>query len=141
MTDDDLLALLDAHLGEALASGGFSPFQGGWDGATSFAGTDEFCRAFPWLPQAKPDEFLRGFTTDVVLEFDQTTGLLARAYLEGKTLASTLYAVGEGALSSELKESLGKPLEASLEVLARALCAVFSEPESRITSEPFVDPA
>lgn len=141
MTDDDLLALLDARLGEVLSPAGFSPFQGGWESATSFASTDEFCQAFGWLPQAKPDEFLRGFSTDIVLEFDQMTGLLARAYLEGKTVASTLYAVGEGALSSELKAAFGQPLDESLEVLARALGALFVEPESRLTSEPFVEPA
>lgn len=141
MTDDDLLALLDAHLGEALAPAGFSTAQGGWDGVTFFAPQDEFVRSFPWLPQAQREGWLRGASIDLTLEFDQVTGLLARVYLEEKTVASTLYALREGALSSELKESFPQPLEVSLEVLGRGLAALLTEPESRITSEPFLDPA
>ena len=141
MTDDDLLALLDAHLGEALGRAGFSAAQGGWDGVTFFSDAEEFCRTFPWLPQAHPEDWMRGVTTDVVLEFDQTTGLLGRAYLEGKTLASTLYGVKQGALSADLKAAFALPLDESLPVLARALEAVFTAPEDSITSEPFVDPA
>ena len=141
MTDDDLLALLDAHLGGVLGRAGFSSAQGGWDGVTFFTDTEDFCRAFGWLPQAHPEEWMRGASTDVVLEFDQTTGLLSRAYLEGKTLTSTLYAVKQGALSAELKAAFALPLDDALPVLARALAAVFTAPEDAITSEPFVDPA
>lgn len=145
VTDDDLLALLDAHLGGVLTAAGFSPFQGGWDGAVSYADTDVFCRAYPWLPQAdsqaNPEGWVRGATTDVVVEFDQTTGLLARAYLEGKTLASTLYGLRQGGLSAEVKAAFGKPLDEALPVLRDALVAVFTEPDEVLTSEPFVDPA
>ncbi|MFC6153895.1 hypothetical protein [Nocardioides yefusunii] len=141
MNDDDLLALLDTTLGDVLSAAGFSPAQGGWDGVTFFCDADAFCRAFTWLPQAKPEGWMRGATIDVVLEFDQTTGLLARAYLEGKTLASTLYGLRQGGLSADLKSAFGKPLDEALPVLRDALVAVFTEPEESLTSEPFVAPA
>lgn len=141
MTDEDLLALLDAHLGEVLSAAGFSSAQGGWDGVTFFADTDAFCRAYPWLPQANPEGWMRGATTDVVIEFDQTTGLLGRVYLEGKTLASTLYGLRQGELSVEVKAAFALPLDEALPTLASALVAVFTEPVDAITSEPFIDPA
>lgn len=141
MTDDDLCALLDRHLGPVLSPAGFSGAQGGWTGVTFCAPQEAFAARHPWLPQAHPEEWQRGASTDLTLEFDQTTGHLARVYLEEKTLASTLYGMREGALSAEVKTAYASPLTESLLVLARALAAVLTAPEDQLTSEPFVDPA
>lgn len=141
MTDDDLLALLDTHLGEVLGDAGFSSAQGGWDGVTFLAASEDFARSFPWVPQATPQEWMRGVSTDLTIELDQRTGLLHRVHLEDRSLAATLYALGHGALSAELKTAYARPLAEALPVLARALETVFTEPATVVTSEPFVDPA
>ncbi|GGD13121.1 hypothetical protein [Nocardioides daphniae] len=128
MTDDDLLALLDSTLGPVLTPAGFDRAQGDWSQAVFCAPQDAFIAAHPWLPQARPEEWQRGHSTDLTIEFDQTTGLLARVDLEGRSLPSTLYAVGEGALSAELKASYARPLTESLAVVVQALEAVFRPP-------------
>ncbi|QCX28816.1 hypothetical protein [Nocardioides jishulii] len=129
MTDDDLLALLDATLGETLTPAGFSAAQGGWDGVTFFAPQRAFGEQFPWLPQASPEEWQRGHSTDLTIDFDQTTGLIARIDLEGRSLPSTVYAVGAGALSAELKTAYARPLAECLPVVAEALETIFREPD------------
>lgn len=141
MTDDDLISLVDSTLGPVLSAAGFELGQGGWDGFTWWTPQHAFAERFGWLPQARLEEWQRGASTDLTLEFDQTTGRLAHAHLEHKTVASTLYVAGHGELAAEVKAALPLPLAESLPVLARGLAALFSEPESRISSEPFVEPA
>ena len=131
MTDDDLLALLDRELGPVLTPAGFSGAQGGWGDAVFCAPQQEFNVRYEWLPQAHLEEWQRGASTDLVLEFDQMTGLLAGVRLEHKSLAATLYAIGEGALSADLKAAYAKPLAESLPVVAQALGTVLTEPTSR----------
>ena len=128
MTDDDLLALLDRELGPVLTPAGFSGAQGGWPQTIFCTGFGGFTERFGWLPQAHPEEWHRNACVDLTLEFDQTTGLLARVDLELKSLPATLYALGEGALSAELKTAYALPLTESLPVVAKALTRVFTGP-------------
>lgn len=141
MTDDDLISLVDSTLGPVLRPAGFELAHGGWDGFTWWTPQQSFAERFGWLPQARPEEWQRGRSTDLTVEFDQTTGRLAHVHLEDRTVASTLYVAGHGELAAEVKAALPLPLADSLPVLARGLAALFSEPESRLRSEPFVEPA
>ena len=137
MTDEELLALLDSTLGPTLTAAGFTGAQGGWDGVTFCAAFDEFAASYPWLPQASPEEWQRGASVDLVIEFDQTTGLLGRIDLEYPSLPATVYGIGEKALSAELKAAYAWPLTQSLPVVVRALEVIFTPPEDR--SDPFDD--
>ena len=130
MTDDDLCALLDSHLGPVLTPAGFAPAQGDWSQVTFCAPQDDFIARFPWLPQASPEEWQRGHSTDLTIEFDQVTGVISHAHLEQISLAATLYAISEGPLSAELKAAYARPLDESLPVVAKALAAIFNQPES-----------
>ena len=137
MTDEELLTLLDSTLGPTLHTAGFTGAQGGWDGVTFCAAFDEFAASYPWLPQASPEEWQRGASVDLVIEFDQTTGLLGRVDLEPSSLPATAYGVGEKALAAELKAAYALPLAESLPVVVRALEAVFTPPDDR--SDPSDD--
>lgn len=130
VTDDELLDLLDAELGPVLEPAGFSTAQGGWQGAVFWCGQADFVERFPWLPQASPEEWQRAVTTDLTIDFDQTTGLLNFIHLEERTLYATLHTVGRADLAGELRAALAAPLTESLPVAARALAAVFNQPES-----------
>lgn len=126
MTDDDLLALVESALGPVLTSAGFELGHGDWTGFTWWTPQGAFGERFPWLPQASPQEWQRGASTDVTLEFDQTTGRLAYAHLEDMSVAATLYALGHGALAAEVRAALARPLQESLPVLARGLERLFA---------------
>ncbi|WP_162598742.1 hypothetical protein [Nocardioides gilvus] len=136
MTDDDLLSLLSQMLGPTLEAAGFGEAQGGWDGVTFCAAQADFTERFPWLPQAHPEDWQRGSSTDLVIEFDQTTGLLGRVDLEGITLAATVYRVGRGELAARLKSSMGWPLAESLPIVAEALDAAFTHREEPAAEPP-----
>lgn len=130
MSDEELLALLDSTLGPTLAAAGFTSAQGGWDGVTCCASYDTFAASYPWLPQASPEEWQRGASVDLTIEFDQTTGLLGRVDLEHSSLPATAYGVGEKALAAELKSAYALPLTESLPVVVRALEAIFAPGET-----------
>lgn len=130
MTDEELLALLDSTLGLTLSAAGFTEALGGWTGVTFCAGGGDFAERFEWLPQSHPEARPDG-RVDLEVEFDQTTGLLARVDLGASSLAATLYATGQGALSAELKAAYGLPLPESLPVVVRALETVFAPPQAQ----------
>ena len=130
MTDDDLNELLQSTLEPTLLAAGFAPGQGDWSGITYCADQDDFSARFPWLPQATPEEWQLGSSTDFTIEFDQTTGVLGFLHLEGKTLYATLWSMGLKDLAAELRAALSLPLSDSLPVVARALGAVFTDAEA-----------
>lgn len=128
MTDEELLALLDSTLGPTLSEAGFAEALGGWTGVTFCTGGGDFAKRFEWLPQAHPEARPDG-RVDLEVEFDQTTGLLARVDLGTSSLAATLYATGQGAQSAELKAAYALPLPESLAAVVRALETVFAQPQ------------
>lgn len=129
MTDDELLALVESALGPVLTAAGFELGHGDWTGFTWWTPQQAFIERFPWLPQASPEEWQRGASTDVTLEFDQTTGRLAYAHLEDTSVAATLYALGHGALAAEVKAALARPLDEALPALAQGLVQLFTPAE------------